>query len=292
MEISGQQLLESVPLGILITDLSGNVTEVNHRLLGFLGRTSTDVAGHPLTRITPDEYYEADSNALAAIGMGDRADSYIKELETADGSLIPVEVYPGAVLDGNKITHALFVVKALSEEMELLQQLQRRNAHLMASSEVSKASTQIHDIDELLTKCVDLIRSHFGFYYAAIFLIDEANEWAVLKAATGQGGRNLLEKGHKLGVGSQSMVGWVTTNNQARIALDVGEEAIRFDNPELPKTRSEIALPLRVRGTVIGVLDAQSTLVNAFSSEDIRTIQMMADQVAIAIDNARMFGNR
>jgi GAF domain-containing protein len=88
------------------------------------------------------------------------------------------------------------------------------------------------------------------------------------------------------------MVGWVTANNAARIALDVGEEAIRFDNPYLPKTRSEMALPLRVRNEVIGALDVQSTSLHAFSDEDIQTIQMMADQVAIAIDNARLFSEQ
>jgi GAF domain-containing protein len=191
-----------------------------------------------------------------------------------------------------KVTSALFAVKALSEEMKLLKTLQRRNMHLLASSEVARATTQIHDTQEVLTRCVELIQTHFGFYYAAIFLIDEAGAWASLRAATGDAGKQLLDKKHKLAVGSQSMVGWVTANSAARIALDVGEEAIRFDNPLLPKTRSEMALPLRVRNEVIGVLDVQSTSLNAFSEEDIQTIQMMADQVAIAIDNARLFARR
>ena len=163
---------------------------------------------------------------------------------------------------------------------------------MMASAEVARAATQIHEVGQLLVTCVDLIRTHFGFYYSAIFLIDEQGEWAILRAATGEAGQQLLGKGHKLGVGSQSMVGWVTANNAARIALDVGQEAVRFDNPLLPKTRSEMALPLRVRGEVIGALDVQSTGLNAFSDEDVQTVQMMADQVAIAIDNARLFAGR
>jgi GAF domain-containing protein len=173
--------------------------------------------------------------------------------------------------------------------MRLLKTVQRRNMQLLASSEVAKVATQIHEVQELLVRCVDLIRTHFGFYYAAIFLIDETDEWAVLRAATGEAGDKLLDSQHKLGVGSQSMVGWVTANNAARIALDVGQEAVRFDNPVLPKTRSEMALPLRVRGEVIGALDVQSTGLNAFTDEDVQTIQMMADQVAIAIDNAHLF---
>jgi putative methionine-R-sulfoxide reductase with GAF domain len=230
---------------------------------------------------------------LKDLAAGKPRGAYVDEFMTKKGEPVPVEVHPNAVLDdqGNMVG-ALFAIKSLSEEMKLLKNLQRRNTQLLASSEVSKVATQIHDVKKLLSTCVDLIRTHFGFYYAAIFLIDDAGEWATLRAATGDAGEKLLGKAHKLAVGSQSMVGWVTANNAARIALDVGDEAIRFDNPLLPKTRSEMALPLRVRGEVIGALDAQSTSLNAFSEDDIQTIQMMADQVAIAIDNARMFARQ
>ncbi|NIO71151.1 MAG: GAF domain-containing protein, partial [Anaerolineae bacterium] len=97
----------------------------------------------------------------------------------------------------------------------------------------------------------------------------------------------MLEAGHRLQVGGESMVGWCTTNLQARIALDVGEEAVRFDNPLLPETRSEMALPLISRGQVIGALTVQSTEVAAFSDEDIAVLQTMADHLAVTIDNAR-----
>jgi PAS domain S-box-containing protein len=290
MQLSGQQLIDAMPLSVIVTDLAGTITDVNGTLLDYLQRNADDITNRPLSDITLEENHAADQDALEALAQGQHPAPYIKELVASNGTALPVEVYPGAIRDDSgQITHALFTMKNLSEEMQLLQQLQRRNMQLVASSEVSVAATQILDSQELLTRCVDLIRTHFGFYYAAIFLIDEANEWAVLRAATGEAGQKLLEQEHKLGVGSQSMVGWVTANSTARIALDVGEEAIRFDNPLLPKTRSEMALPLRVRGEVIGALDSQSTVVNAFTTEDIQTIQMMADQVAIAIDNARLF---
>lgn len=293
MPLTSQQILDSIPLGVIVTDLKGKIVNVNAALLDMLGHGSDDVVGQKLSTITVEEHVKADKDALAELIGGERPSPYIKELKAKDGSPVPVEVHAGPVRsDAGKTVNALFAVKNLSEEMKLLKDLQRRNAHLLASSEVSKAATQIHEIQEVLTRCVDLIRTHFGFYYAAVFLIDEAGEWAVLRAATGEAGHQLLEVGHKLGVGSQSMVGWATANNAARIALDVGDEAIRFDNPYLPKTRSEMALPLRVRGDVIGALDVQSTSLNAFSDEDIQTIQMMADQVAIAIDNARLFGKR
>jgi len=293
MSFTSEHVLDGVPLGIVVTDLEGRILAANARMLDMLGCRLETLHGSALVDVTVESSVRADTEALAALAAGRRPDPYIKEFVTRDLMPVPVEVHIGPLYnEAGKVAYAVFAAKALSEEMKLLQDLQRRNMHLLASSEVSRAATQILDIQEVLTRCVDLIRTHFGFYYAAIFLMDEAGEWAILRAATGEAGRRLLDAGHKLGVGSASMVGWVTANNTARIALDVGDEPIRFNNPELPKTRSEIALPLRVRGQVIGALDAQSTEVNAFSGEDIQTIQMMADQVAIAIDNARLFSER
>jgi len=290
MQFTTQQLLDSIPLGVVVTELDGKIVTVNAALRDLLGYTDADLTGRLLGSLSAEENAYGDKAVLADIAAGKKRGPYIDEFTTKASETVAVEVHPNPMHDKDgKVVSALFAVKTLSEEMKLLKTLQRRNMHLLASSEVARATTQIHDTQEVLTRCVQLIQTHFGFYYAAIFLVDEKGEWAVLRAATGDAGRELLEKKHKLAVGSQSMVGWVAANSAARIALDVGEEAIRFDNPLLPKTRSEMALPLRVRGEVIGALDVQSTSLNAFSDEDIQTIQMMADQVAISIDNARMF---
>jgi GAF domain-containing protein len=144
------------------------------------------------------------------------------------------------------------------------------------------------DPGELVQQVVNLVYERFNLYYVGLFLVDESGQWAVLEAGTGGAGRQMLAQGHRLEVGGISMVGWCTANAQARIALDVGEEAVRFDNPLLPETRSEMALPLRSRGRVIGALDVQSTEPGAFSEGDIAVLQTMADQVAVAIDNARL----
>ncbi len=293
MRFTSQQLLDSIPLGVIVTTRSGQIESVNASLRRLLGHAGDDLLGKNIGSLSVEESSFGDQAVLHDLAEGKSRGSYFDEFKTHEGDPLPVEVHPNAMLDHNgRMIGALFAVKSLSEEMKLLKSLQRRNMHLLASSEVAKAATQIHEIQPLLTTCVDLIRTHFGFYYAAIFLIDDQGEWAVLRAATGEAGEQLLAEAHRLAVGSQSMVGWVTANNAARIALDVGEEAIRFDNPLLPKTRSEMALPLRVRAEVIGALDVQSTGLGAFSEEDIQTIQMMADQVAIAIDNTRLFARR
>ncbi len=168
-------------------------------------------------------------------------------------------------------------------------ELERRAMQLTTAAEVSHVASSTLDLEELLSQTVELIADRFELYYAGLFLVDEASEWAVLRAATGWAGQQMLAQDHRLEVGGTSMVGWCTANAQARIALDVGGEAIRFDNPLLPDTRSEMALPLISRGRVIGALDVQSTEEAAFTKDDVAVLQTMADQLANAIENARLF---
>jgi PAS domain S-box-containing protein len=178
---------------------------------------------------------------------------------------------------------------ARMERERLLTDLERRALQLQTAAEVSRAASSILDLDELLSQTVELIRDHFALYYVGLFLMDDAGRYAVLRAGTGEAGRQMLEAGHRLESGGASMIGWCTANAQARIAQHVGEEAARFDNPLLPETRSELALPLISRGQAIGALTIQSGEEAAFSEEDIAVLQTMADQVATAIANARLY---
>jgi DNA-binding LacI/PurR family transcriptional regulator/GAF domain-containing protein len=171
----------------------------------------------------------------------------------------------------------------------LVQQVERRALQLQTAAEVSRATSSILNLDELLPQAVELICDRFNLYYVGLFLVDETGQWAILHAGTGEAGQKMLKAGHKLEVGGSSMVGWCMANSQARIALDVGEEAVRFDNPLLPETHSEMALPLVSRGMAIGALTIQSQREAAFSQEDISALQTMASQVANAIENVRLF---
>ena len=176
---------------------------------------------------------------------------------------------------------------------DLVSSLERRVAArtrgLQAAAGVARATTSVLDPDELLRQVVDLVRKRFNLYYAGLFLLDDEQRFAVLHAGTGSAGQEMLARGHKLAVGGNSMVGQCTARGEARIALDVGEEAVRFENPLLPHTRSEMALPLRARGQIIGAMTVQSAQEAAFDEADIAIMQTMADQVAVAIDNARLF---
>ena len=179
------------------------------------------------------------------------------------------------------------------QNAQLFQQAARRATLLQAGAVVSRNITSILDLDELLSSTVDIICKEYGFYYAGIFLVDEAPDeagkhWAVLRAGHGEAGRELIRRGHKLEIGGNSMIGAATGFNEARISLDVDEEKVWYPNPLLPKTRSEMALPLIIKSRAIGALTVQSEAEAAFSNEDISALQMMADQLAVAINNARL----
>ncbi len=166
--------------------------------------------------------------------------------------------------------------------------LEQRAVQLQVAAEVARDAAGIHDLKLLLDHAANLISERFGFYHAGIFLVDDANQYAVLTAASSAGGHRMLARGHKLRVGKTGIVGYVAATGQARIALDVGQDAVFFNNPDLPETRSEMAIPLKARGKVIGVLDVQSPKPAAFKSEDITILQVLADQISLAIENARL----
>ena len=167
--------------------------------------------------------------------------------------------------------------------------LRRRAAQLETSAEVARAIAELRDLDELLSQVTGLISQRFGWYHSGIFLLDEVGEYAVLRAANSEGGQRMLARGHRLRVGQVGIVGAVTGSGVPRIALDVGEDAAYFDNPDLPRTRSEMAVPLKVGERVFGALDVQSMARAAYDQEDLTLLSNLADQVAIAIENARLF---
>jgi len=166
---------------------------------------------------------------------------------------------------------------------------ERRARQFEAIAQVARVIATIQDLDTLLPRVTQVISQQFGFYHVGIFLWDENHEFAVLVAANSEGGQRMLKRGHKLGIGQTGIVGFVSATGTSRIALDVGSDAVFFDNPELPHTRSELALPLRVGTEIIGVLDVQSTEQNVFQEEDTDVLATLADQVAIAIQNGRSY---
>ena len=177
------------------------------------------------------------------------------------------------------------IAESTSELVQTNRRNERRAKQFEAISQVARVIASIQDLDSLLPRITEVISEQFGFYHVGIFMWDEKREYAELVAANSDGGQKMLKRGHRLAIGQTGIVGFVAATGAPRVALDVGADAVYFDNPELPKTRSELALPLRIATEVIGVLDVQSVEQNAFQDEDSIVLSTLADQVAIAIQN-------
>lgn len=164
-------------------------------------------------------------------------------------------------------------------------QLQLKTMRLLAASEISQElMSNINDsLPELLARATRSISEKFGFYHVGVFLLNENREYAVLRAANSKGGQQMLARRHQLRVGGAGIVGYVAQSGRPRIALDTGADAVFFNNPDLPETRSEAALPLKYGTATIGVLDVQSTQSSAFNAEDLNTLSTLANQIAIVI---------
>ncbi|MFP4393696.1 MAG: GAF domain-containing protein [Anaerolineales bacterium] len=191
----------------------------------------------------------------------------------------------------NQMTQQLRqTIGSLEQQVESrTRDLERRATYLEASAEVGRAAASILDTEQLIQQIVALIRERFTLYYVGLFLIDEAGEWAVLRTGTGEAGQVMLARGHRLRVAEDSMIGWSIVHAQARVAQQAESDEVREATSELPDTRSEAALPLRARGQVIGALTVQDDVPGAFDPATITVLQTMADQVAVALDNARLF---
>jgi GAF domain-containing protein len=172
---------------------------------------------------------------------------------------------------------------------ERTRDLKRRTKYLEASAIVAHDATSILDPQELLEYAVSLISEHFSFYHVGLFLVDEENQWAILRAASSDGGKRMIARDHRLMVGKQGIVGFVTGIGQARISQDIELDLIHSVAPELPETRSEMALPLKARNQIIGAIDIQDIHENAFSEGDANILQTLANQIALAIDNAKLY---
>jgi GAF domain-containing protein len=181
--------------------------------------------------------------------------------------------------------------RALLEQrvVERTREISDKTRQLEAASNVARKIAEIRDLQALLNNVALSVADQFDYYHVGIFLLDDKEQFATLQAASSEGGRKMLELGHRLAVGQTGIVGYVTGRGIPRVALDTGADAVFFDNPHLPLTHSEMALPLIVRGKVIGALDIQSNKIDAFSAGDIDVMQTVADQLSIAIENTRLF---
>jgi PAS domain S-box-containing protein len=175
------------------------------------------------------------------------------------------------------------------ENTRLYDETRRRAAQLEATSEVGRRIASILGIDELLGEVVELVHESFNYDHVHVFLIDAETQEAVYKAGNGSTGRRILEEALRLKVGQEGMIGHAASTAQPMIANDVTKDPHYVSHPELANTRSECTVPLIIGDRVIGVLDVQSNREDAFGDDDLFLLQALSDQLAIAIENARLF---
>jgi len=300
--LDGMQLAEETNPNLILLDhnlphMSGN--EAATRLRMMLPDT-------PIVIVSADTSTGARERALAAGAVGfipkpiddsfiTLVDEYLEGrveiLEHAEQYLQAYQQELVERLEGNirQLSSALEKNKHLLQQNErMFSMLERRHRLLETSARVGQMVTSILDMDLLLKHTVNIICSEFNFYYSGIFLISDDGKWAVLRAGFAAAGRQMLEEKYRLAVDDRSMIGKSILTKQAQIALDVEGGESRFKNPFLPKTRSEMALPLVVNEVALGAVTVQSDQLNAFSEDDTNSLQAMAEQVAIAINNAKL----
>ncbi len=300
--LDGLQLAEETHPNLILVDHSlphMTGSEAATRLHKLLPTT-------PIVIISADLSNGARERALAAGAVGfitkpidadfvEQVEAYlngrVEILEDAEKHLQAYQQELVERLEGNVRQLSATVEKnkhLLQQNERMFLMLERRHKLLETAARVGQMVTSILDMDELLKHTVNIICSEFNFYYSGIFLISEDRKWAALRAGYALAGRKMMAENYRLPVDEKSMIGNSIIHQQAKIALDVAGEISRFKNPFLPDTRSEMALPLIVKSEALGALTVQSDQLNAFSEDDVTSLQAMADQIAIAINNAQL----
>ncbi|HDQ73397.1 MAG TPA: PAS domain S-box protein, partial [Chloroflexi bacterium] len=291
-------IVNSLQIGIAIIDAETHqIVDVNPVAADMIQLPEEEIVGH----ICHQFICPAAENNCPITDHGQQVDESERVLINADGESLPIlkTVTPIDLNGQPHLIESFFDItdrqqaeealrKAHQELAQYTDNLERRTAQLQVGAEVAREAAAILDVQQLLDTVVRLISDRFGFYHAGVFLIDDPGEYAVLRAASSEGGQRMLARSHKLRVGKVGIVGHVAKSGEPRIALDVGEDAVFFDNPDLPDTHSEMGLPLKIRGQIIGVLDVQDTREAAFTEDDVAVLQTLADQLAVALDNARL----
>lgn len=279
-------LLENIPERVAFKNTDGKFIRTS--------RSASDVDSaltEEGSEIDHDELQRIDDADLEIMASKQSVLGEINQRKTNDGksvweltSKIPL------INEEGSVNGLLSISRDITDLKNAEQLAERRAGQLLTAAEIAReTSTGSLNINETLQRLVELVRSRFGFYHSSIFLLDPLKQYAVLRESTGQAGEILKQTEHKLAVGSQSIIGQTTQKAKPVVVNDVTREQNYYPNPLLPDTRSELGIPLVISGQVIGALDVQSTEFNAFSDDDVRILQVLADQLAVAIQNATLF---
>jgi PAS domain S-box-containing protein len=285
-------LLETIPDRVFFKDKEGRYMRANRSLLSRLNiKDFSQLMGKSDFNFYSDEYAAQvfkDEQEIIKSGR-EIVEKIEKEtLPNHDDQWILTSKAP-LRNQSNEIIGLLGISRDITELMNIQETAERRARQLQTTAEIARDIAGTLQLDNLLLGAVNLVKERFGFYHASIFLIDSANEYAVLKEATGEAGRQMKLSRHKLEIGSKSIVGQVTARGEPLVVNDVNKDPTFLPNPLLPHTHAELTIPLRLATRVLGALDVQSTQFNAFSPEDVGILQILADQLAIAVVNSELF---
>jgi PAS domain S-box-containing protein len=277
-------LFSSMEDVVLVVDRDGRYKRIAETSTSLLVRPSRELVGKLMHEVLDKEI--ADRFVSAIRQTLDKSETIQLEYE------LPVEgelywfLANLSKLDENNV---FWIARDITERKRSEEAIHRRNEYLAASAEIGKIITSTLDLNTIFARTVTLINDRFHYYHAGIFIVEETGFNATLREATGEAGREMKERKHTLQVNNKSIVGKVTLEGQPVIVNDVLTDPLHKFNPLLPETRAEAAIPLRIGSRIIGALDIQSKMIGAFTEDEISVLQTLADQVAVAIDNARSF---
>jgi GAF domain-containing protein len=274
----GAAVLAGVFMGLRVGIISTIVSTITYLALGWAMQSGLLDVSDPSPTLNPEKIEGWTSTAIPFLAIS---------------TMIVTSI--GVLINGlnNNIRRSRKLAEELAFDQEQLetrsQALERRELQVRTAAEISRTVVAELDPDTLFQRVVDLVQTRFNLYYVGVFTIDSSGHYAVLRAGTGEAGAKMLARQHHLAIGTTSMIGYAISQKEPRIASDVGLEAYHFSNPDLPHTRSELALPMISAERVLGAITVQSIEADAFDEDDIVVYQGVADSLATALVNANLF---
>jgi PAS domain S-box-containing protein len=282
---------------VFMTDIDGRILYINPAFTAVYGYTQDEALGKTprilKSGVLNQEYYKRLWDTMLA--KGTFSDELVNKAK--DGRLIPIAGTNSPILDENNnilgflaVQHDITDTKQAEEALRRSEEaLRRQNEYLATAADVGRLITSTLDLNTLFSRTVELIRTRFGYYHVAIFTLDESGFNTVLREGTGEAGSEMKKRNYALAVGSRSVIGQVTSTGRTLLVNNTAIDSMHRPNPLLPETRAEAGIPLRIGDRVVGALNIQSADVEAFKPEDIAVLEILADQIAVAIDNARSY---
>ncbi|HEX9017075.1 MAG TPA: PAS domain S-box protein, partial [Chloroflexota bacterium] len=288
-EESYRSLVEKVMDFVFCVDRQGRFTFVNSAVLSLLGYRPEELIGNHFLSVVAEG-----SRQIAASEFQRNMESsgprviYEVEVLSKDGRRIPMEIHGTNVYENGTVAGVRGIARDVSDRRRAEERQKHYISELQTINQIGQQIASVLDLDELLPFIVQAIRKRPEYHYVNVFLRDETGKSVVLKATAGDYGYP-LPLGTTLKIGGEGIVGLVAKTGKPVMANDVTKEPRYLATSELQLTKSELAVPVRLGRQVVGVLDIESDLLNAFDEADLRAAMTLADEISVALRNAELF---